>query len=180
MTRRRVDRWIVEDMVRALENDRDICLVLNPSMRPQDGMPRVEQNGSRVYLHRHLLFRTTGEVTTDCFIAACPTPFCVNPFHFERSRRRGRRVITHCPNGHEYTPDNVEYHGNYKCKTCRINRLARNRKGQHGQGYCHKGHRLTQANTYVITMANGKVVRPCRTCRLDNQRRYRERKRANG
>ena len=38
--RRRLDHWTVENMVRTLEEDRDICLVLNPSMRPTTGMPR--------------------------------------------------------------------------------------------------------------------------------------------
>lgn len=175
--RKRLDHWTVENMVRTLQEDPDLCLVLNPSMRPKTGMPRVHRDGRLVYLHRYLLARvSTGEPTRDCLLAACPTPGCVNPFHFERSKRRGRRVITHCPNGHEYTPDNVEKHGKYKCKTCRASRLARRRVGEHGSGYCRNGHRLTKSNRYVIVMADGRVVRPCRTCRIEAQRAYRERK----
>lgn len=179
--RRRLDHWTVENMVRTLREDRDICLVLNPSMRPTTGMPRVHREGGLIYLHRYLLLRVTEQPFRESLLAACPTPGCVNPFHFERSMRRGRRVITHCPNGHEYTPDNVEKHGKYKCKTCRASRLARRRVGEHGAGYCRNGHRLTKNNRYVITTSDGKQVRPCRTCRIEAQRRYRERKaRANG
>ena len=177
--RRRLDAWIVEDMVRALESDPDICLVLNPSMRPQTGMPRVAHQGKRIFLHRYLLIRATGEDTKECLLAACPTPNCLNPFHFERSMRRGRRVRTHCPNGHEYTPENIERHGDYKCKQCQADARARRRKGEHGRGYCREGHRLTKTNSYFIRSASGRVTRRCRTCHLANQRRYRERKNAN-
>lgn len=172
----RLTHWVVEDMVRTLMRDNDVCMVLNPDMRPKAGMPRVDRDGHKWYLHRYLLHRVSGRETDECLLAACPTSGCVNPFHFERSRRRGRRVITHCPNGHEYTPENIERRGAYKCKTCRKARLARNRKGEHGRGYCRKGHRFTKKNTYVITAADGTTSRKCRTCTIDNQRRYRERK----
>lgn len=180
VARRRLDTWTVENMVRTLESDPDICLVLADSMRPKTGMPRVDRDGHRWFLHRYLLYRLTEDRTTECLLAACPTYGCVNPFHFERSMRRGRRIRKQCPNGHDYTPDNVERHGKYKCKTCRRARLARENSAGYKSGYCRNGHRLSKANTYVINLANGKTARPCRTCRIDNQRRYRERKRANG
>lgn len=176
MTERRLDAWTVEEMVRTLDRDPNICIVLNPSMMPKTGMPRVTRDGKRRFLHRYLLFRLTAEETTECLLVACPTSGCMNPFHYERSMRRGRRVVTHCPNGHEYTPSNVEKHGRYKCKTCRVARLARNRKGEHGRGYCRHGHKLTKGNTYLYTTAAGETKRKCRRCTIDNQRRYRERR----
>lgn len=47
----------------------------------------------------------------------CHTPTCVNPAHLELvthqiNVQRGYARRTHCPQGHEYTPDNV-----YKSKT---------------------------------------------------------------
>jgi len=174
--RRRLDAWIVEDMVRALENDRDVCLVLNPSVRPQTGMPRVKgEDGKRRSLPRHLLYRTVGE-TAHSLLAACPTSGCMNPHHFEWSMRRSRPVRTHCPNGHEYTPENIEVHGDYRCKTCYQERLARNRKGEHGRGYCRHGHKLTKSNTYLYTTASGITRRKCRKCAVETMRAYRERK----
>ncbi len=172
----RLDHWLVEDMVRTLEKDPDKCIVLNPSMMPKTGMPRVTRDGRKVALHRYLYSRVMSGPLRECLLAACPTPGCMNPFHYERSMRRGRRIITHCPNGHEYTPENIERHGRYKCKACRADRLRRKRKGEHGRGYCRKGHRLTKTNTYYTTRANRVVERRCRTCQIDNQRRYRERK----
>lgn len=163
-------------MVASLERDPNMCIVINPAMRPKTGMPRVARDGKRWSLHRYLLFRTSGEQPQEALLAACPTPHCLNPFHFERSMRRGRRVITHCPNQHEYTPDNIDVHGKYKCKKCREARLARNRKGQHGRGWCRHGHKLTPSNSYYYTTADGRRLRKCRRCTIDNQRRYRERK----
>lgn len=174
--RRRLDAWTVEEMVRTLQRDPDLCLVLHEDMWPDTGMPRVQRDGKRWSLHRYLLFRVTAEEPKESLLAACPTYRCLNPFHFERSMRRGRRVVTHCPNGHEYTPRNTEKHGKYKCKTCREARLARKRKGEYGRGYCRHGHKLTKNNVYLYTTASGRTFRKCRRCQLSNQRAYRERK----
>lgn len=170
-------RWVVEEMVTTLQRDRDTCIVLNKAMWPKTGMPRVTRDGKRIFLHRYLLFRTTGEQPKEALLAACLTEDCLNPFHYERSMRRGRRQSTMCPNGHEYTPGNILITGKYKCKTCHQDRLARRRKGPHGRGYCRQGHRLTKANSYYYKTADGRILRKCRTCTIDNQRRYRERKR---
>lgn len=56
----------------------------------------------------------------------CRVRACVNPHHMEpvtdrENRRRGAAVITHCPQGHEYTPDNTYIKpqtGTRNCRRC--------------------------------------------------------------
>lgn len=59
--------------------------------------------------------------TTDC-----PHRPCVNPDHLEivtlaeNNRRKIKRVKTHCPHGHAFTPENTSLDGGVrKCRTCR-------------------------------------------------------------
>lgn len=92
----------------------------------------------------------------------CRIRCCVNPDHLEPvtrsiNCRRGltsqagaakQRAKTHCPRGHEYTPDNTYTHsGQRKCKTCRraaVNRCAaKNREKM--RVYCREW-RKRQAN----------------------------------
>ena len=57
----------------------------------------------------------------------CRVPSCVNPAHLEpvtqqENNRREFAAITHCPQGHEYTPENSGYtcSGKYRFRYCRI------------------------------------------------------------
>lgn len=57
----------------------------------------------------------------------CRVRECVNPSHLEpvtaaENVRRSRAHITHCPKGHEYTPENtIRNHGTRRnCRTCAI------------------------------------------------------------
>lgn len=65
----------------------------------------------------------------------CRNRACCNPDHMEAvthsvNVRRGngpkiKRAITHCPNGHEYTEDNLyRFSGRRACKTCAKRRSA--------------------------------------------------------
>lgn len=88
---------------------------------------------------------------------------------------------THCPNGHEYTPDNIYWQKSKKgppsrrCKTCTLERI---RKGPAlEKTHCSNGHEYTFETT--IVEANG--VKRCKTCRTNNDHRRREKeKRENG
>jgi hypothetical protein len=62
----------------------------------------------------------------------CEHPWCCNPTHLElrtsadRDRAwagKAQRARTHCPQGHEYTPENTwVYRGRRYCRTCRRER----------------------------------------------------------
>ena len=58
----------------------------------------------------------------------CTSTLCVNPAHLEpvtlrENIRRHHAEKTHCPNGHEYTDDNVYlYKGGRNCRQCRRDR----------------------------------------------------------
>lgn len=75
----------------------------------------------------------------------CRTRNCVNPWHLEpvtlaENTRRGnfvsasiaaKRNRTHCPSGHEYTPENTRIVGPRKhryCRTCQRNRARAARR----------------------------------------------------
>lgn len=83
--------WIVEEMVKTLEEKPNACLLLNPTLVPLRGPVRVRRDGVRWSLHRYLLYRVTGEVP-DPEIAllegGCKTRGCQNPFHRIESRKR--------------------------------------------------------------------------------------------
>lgn len=63
----------------------------------------------------------------------CRVRHCVNPAHMEpvtddENRRRGHAVITHCPAGHEYTPENTYVTprtGTRQCRKCRAEQRLR-------------------------------------------------------
>jgi hypothetical protein len=69
----------------------------------------------------------------------CRNRCCVNPAHLEpvtrqENARRGIRgeLTTHCPNGHEYTPENtwLRSNGHRQCRACNRERArARRRRG---------------------------------------------------
>lgn len=55
-----------------------------------------------------------------CRVRACCNPAHLEPVDQATNMRRARAHITHCPQGHEYTPDNIVWnHGTRRnCRAC--------------------------------------------------------------
>lgn len=173
----RLTAWMVDEMVYTLIDKPDACLVVHGV----EGIPRIKRNGKTVRLHRYLYFAATGtELSRSVCLQAgrCGGAGCLNPFHFEITRRRAPRKRKRCPNGHEYTPSNTLHRGRARCRTCYEAMLARRRTGKYPNGYCRKGHRISGDNVYVSRRGDGGVDRRCRRCGLERRHAYNERRRA--
>lgn len=131
----------------------------------------------------------------------CRVRRCVNPAHLEPVTRsvnilrglipgivRARSAaVTHCPKGHEYTPENVyvDRNGCRMCRECMRQNCRRKRLALAGlppetpdrsngtKTTCRNGHPYDDANTYVH---NGK--RACRECGRAASRRHAQKKTA--
>lgn len=86
-------------------------------------------NGRTWQAHRLLYMLVVGHLPTMALDHLCRNRLCVNPEHLEPvsnaentrrsplvgARNRGK---THCPRGHEYTPDNTMVCVSRKCRSC--------------------------------------------------------------
>ena len=126
----------------------------------------------------------------------CPHRLCPNPAHLELVTHRenvergtspfaGNIAKTHCPQGHEYTPENTRIrigasgHENRSCKECdRLRKpeptgeisplIAANAAKTH----CPKGHEYTPENTIIDYSVGGKKGgRRCKTCRREQRQK---------
>lgn len=82
-------------------------------------------NGERVlYAHRVAYELAIGPIPEGLVLDhLCRNRRCVNPAHLEpvtnaENIRRAAALITHCPYGHEYTPENTRIADGRSCKTC--------------------------------------------------------------
>lgn len=108
----------------------------------------------------------------------CETKPCVNPEHLEQIQFGQHTILhvrggiwrTHCPRGHELTPENTHKRGDgYKCcRTCIADneQIVRETYGPDAQ--CDAGHALTADNVFF---GDGKP-RGCHICQLRRQREW--------
>jgi hypothetical protein len=101
-----------------------------------DGYGRVKRNGIDTRIHRAFFEIWYGVVLKpeDVLLHSCDNPRCFSPYHLTKGTQldnvrdmdaKGRRVsgsslVTHCPEGHEYTVENTVVYkdGKRRCKTC--------------------------------------------------------------
>lgn len=123
-------------MTKAWPYERKSCLEWQGSL-DKDGYGRTSKDGVDAKAHRAFYEAWYGKkLSSDTVLLhSCDNPKCFNPHHLSEGSQldnvrdmdsKGRRVahkalVTHCPRGHEYTPENtiVYRDGKRRCKTCR-------------------------------------------------------------
>lgn len=144
----------------------------------RSGVVMIWVDGLPVRLHRHLwsVLRPDEPLGWDITLHDMSlVRGNVNPFLYQRGKRRGRSIATHCRYGHAYAdnemPDNA---GRWRCATCYREWRASRRTGKPqvnainaAKTHCPKNHPYDEENT--IINADGK--RRCRQCIRDRRKR---------
>lgn len=126
---------------------RNGCVIWTGTQNPRNGYGQIAYGGKVEYTHRTAYMLAKGEIPEglvidhachnrdlDCPGGNCIHHLCVNPHHLDavtpsENRIRSphtkgdlRSLMTHCRNGHEFTPPNTfTRRGRRACRTCRNN-----------------------------------------------------------
>lgn len=132
------------------------------------GYGRMRVNNKGVYAHRFSYETFVGEIPYGLVIDhLCRNRKCVNPNHLRVVTQRENllcgdtipakhAIKTHCPHGHEYTPENtrIERRGHIKMRNCRAcKRIRNNHKSSLGAPDTH----LRLAKTGVPSGSGNKI-----------------------
>ena len=101
--------------------------------KDRDGYGRIKISGRTFQAHRASWDIHNGSIPEGMSVLHhCDNPSCVNPFHLflgtaldnvrdrDAKGRNGCSKRTHCPKGHEYSPENTTlWRCQRKCRTCK-------------------------------------------------------------
>lgn len=126
------DRVIVGRFLANIEPDENGCWIWQGEIL-DNGYGRFCYQGQREVAHRYAYRTFIGQIpdglvidhvrTRGCLSRACSNPAHLEPVTNSENVRRGYWAnVTHCPSGHEYTPENTRvYRGRRYCRACNNN-----------------------------------------------------------
>lgn len=118
---------LVRRLLAGSKRDDNGCLVWFGTKPNNYGYGKLSVDNKQHYVHRLAYEIWVGPITNECIDHLCANRLCIEPSHLEQTTlaentRRGcdRNRTSHCPKGHEYTPENTYRHpkGWRYCREC--------------------------------------------------------------